>query len=365
MAFIETAKFPGVIATDADLLNVLNNATGALLNAITSVATSIVLQSSQGAAFPAANFAITIQAEGANTTEIVLIASRSGDTLTVATSGRGFDGTAASAHSAGAVVELRVTAKTHNKAVAEIGAIETTIQSLANPSSEGYLRRTGANAYTQHQTNLNASADPTASNDSTQGYSVGSIWVNTTASPRRAFICVDNTATAAVWVQLGGKVQQKAVTSSLDNLAGFSPTIITSAWPLAKLALFAPITLYDTVTVQRILVQIGGTSSGNLDVGIYDESGNKKVSAGTTAMGAANAVQSISLTATVLAPGRYYLAIAVDNVTAVLYNASSVFNRQAGVKEQTLAALPLPTTASYSENATRQYIPEVSVTLET
>jgi hypothetical protein len=119
------------------------------------------------------------------------------------------------------------------------------------------------------------------------------------------------------------------------------------------------------VTVQRILVQIGGTSSGNLDVGIYDESGNKKVSAGTTAMGTANQVQSITLTATVLAPGRYYLAIAVDNTTAVLYNTTGVFNRQAGVKEQTLAALPLPTTAAFSESATRAYIPEVSVTLET
>ena len=73
MAFVETAKFPGGIATDADLLNVLNNATGALQAAIGSTDTTIVLQAGQGASFPAANFAITLVAEGTNATEIALI----------------------------------------------------------------------------------------------------------------------------------------------------------------------------------------------------------------------------------------------------------------------------------------------------
>lgn len=40
--------------------------------------------------------------------------------------------------------------------------------------------------------------DPGASNDSTQGYAVGSVWINTTDD--RAWICVDATASAAVWV---------------------------------------------------------------------------------------------------------------------------------------------------------------------
>lgn len=47
---------------------------------------------------------------------------------------------------------------------------------------------------------ITATVDPTASNDSTQGYKPSSIWVNTTATPKRVFICSSNTVGAAVWV---------------------------------------------------------------------------------------------------------------------------------------------------------------------
>lgn len=45
--------------------------------------------------------------------------------------------------------------------------------------------------------NLSATADPTVNDDSGDGYSVGSLWVNTTT--KKSFICVDATLTTAVW----------------------------------------------------------------------------------------------------------------------------------------------------------------------
>lgn len=51
------------------------------------------------------------------------------------------------------------------------------------------------------QSNLGASADPTTGDDTGDGYSVGSLWLNTTDDT--AFICVDATASAAVWLELG------------------------------------------------------------------------------------------------------------------------------------------------------------------
>lgn len=51
--------------------------------------------------------------------------------------------------------------------------------------------------------NLAAAADPTADDDSGENYGIGSIWINTTGD--RTWVCVDATATAAIWVQTGGK----------------------------------------------------------------------------------------------------------------------------------------------------------------
>lgn len=48
--------------------------------------------------------------------------------------------------------------------------------------------------------NFAATADPTGTDDSSEGYRVGSIWVNTTGDT--AFICVDETDGAALWMNI-------------------------------------------------------------------------------------------------------------------------------------------------------------------
>lgn len=52
------------------------------------------------------------------------------------------------------------------------------------------------------QANYGATTDPTVDDDAVEGYSVGSMWVNTTTGD--AFIAVDVTTGAAAWVQLNG-----------------------------------------------------------------------------------------------------------------------------------------------------------------
>ena len=70
----------------------------------------------------------------------------------------------------------------------------------------------------QPQSNRSATTNPTASNDLNFGYEVGSYWVNTTTD--KAFICVDNSSGAAVWLET--TVPEAAVTpvvsSSTDGL---------------------------------------------------------------------------------------------------------------------------------------------------
>ena len=48
---------------------------------------------------------------------------------------------------------------------------------------------------------FDATVDPVAGNDSSQGYQKGSVWVNSTA--KRAFTCTDDTVGAAVWNETG------------------------------------------------------------------------------------------------------------------------------------------------------------------
>jgi hypothetical protein len=50
------------------------------------------------------------------------------------------------------------------------------------------------------KSNLNASVDPTTTDDANSDYAVGSVWINTTTD--RAFVCVDSTATAAIWLEM-------------------------------------------------------------------------------------------------------------------------------------------------------------------
>ena len=88
--------------------------------------------------------------------------------------------------------------------------------------TEGFIRKTGAGAYTAHKSNLNAAVDPTVNDDSAAGYSVGSVWINTTAD--KVWQCVDDTPTAAVWKDLstagggggGTKIQDADADTSVD-----------------------------------------------------------------------------------------------------------------------------------------------------
>jgi hypothetical protein len=66
---------------------------------------------------------------------------------------------------------------------------------------DGLILKTGSETYTTVKVNYAAVTDPTVSNDSTQGYSVGSIWLNTATNV--AYVCFDATAGAAVWADPG------------------------------------------------------------------------------------------------------------------------------------------------------------------
>lgn len=116
------------------------------------------------------------------------------------------------------------------------------------------------------------------------------------------------------------------------------------AWPLANLAIFLPVYVWRTITVNALATQFG-TSAGNFDIGIYDASWTKIVSTGSTA--AAGFFKQVAITATTLTRGTYYLALAHDTNTCQVRRVTidAGIGRMIGALEQT-SAFPLPATAT-------------------
>jgi hypothetical protein len=88
---------------------------------------------------------------------------------------------------------------TSGQLLLEQGGTETNLSG----SGPGVLQqRTSGAAVTNLQYNFTATAAPTAGDDSGDGYEVGSMWLDVTNN--KAYICLDNTLAAAVWVDITG-----------------------------------------------------------------------------------------------------------------------------------------------------------------
>ena len=83
--------------------------------------------------------------------------------------------------------------------------------------TDSSIRGTGAGTYEEVKNNLSAAVAPTANEDSGDGYSVGSRWIDTTAD--KEYSCLDATLTAAVWTDITD--------------AGGAGTVDTSGTPIA------------------------------------------------------------------------------------------------------------------------------------
>lgn len=130
------------------------------------------------------------------------------------------------------------------------------------------------------------------------------------------------------------------------NFQAFS-SASSATWLVNNKAYYYPFRMYWWGTARQLLFFVGGTSSGNIDVGIYDAQKKKVVSAGTTAMSATiNTVQELNITDTVLPPGDYLLGVACSTTAGTCFRdngapADEFSLPLVPIYEQT-TALPLP-----------------------
>ena len=108
------------------------------------------------------------------------------------------------------------------------------------------------------------------------------------------------------------------------------------------------------------------TSTGNRDIGIYDDQGNLLVNMGSTAAGSVNSIQSFDIADTTLLPGTYYAALVCASASNVQDGWTMGTNGAGlaaawGVFEIAATALPLPNPATFV-SATGLFVPFIGMT---
>lgn len=119
-----------------------------------------------------------------------------------------------------------------------------------------------------------------------------------------------------------------------------------TAWPTANRAFFVPFELDGPLDVTKLWACID-SAAGNLDIGIYDWALTRLVSTGSTAMSGSSALQVITVTATRLGPGQYFMALGCSSTSAGIAGGTPAAEdlRHCGVFQQD-SAVALPATAT-------------------
>jgi predicted phage gp36 major capsid-like protein len=134
-----------------------------------------------------------------------------------------------------------------------------------------------------------------------------------------------------------------------------------ATWPSANLAIYVPVMVVEPVTVVQLACVVGTTAAGNIDLGIYDDAGNRLVSSGSTAIGGTGTIQNVDVTDTPLLPGVHYFAMNCSTTTTATFNRtnmSAVDLRACGVRQQAVGAVALPNPATFAVHA-QAYAPFV------
>ena len=160
-------------------------------------------------------------------------------------------------------------------------------------------------------------------------------------------------------------------TATLPGLASPQPTVITPISilsfgvelaaingasfggvtnPVANKAYFYPFRLSGPFAMAYAFNYNAASNSGHWDIGVYDAAFNRLGSTGSTSMTGPVTAQCVVLPLN-LAPGLYWMALAVDNATAQMYTATLTTPKPAFVGVRTLlSAFPLPDPAVPTAN---------------
>lgn len=178
------------------------------------------------------------------------------------------------------------------------------------------------NAAPGAQANLNAAVDPTVSNDSTQGYQIGSLWQNATTG--RIWMARSVSVGAAVWTLLEFSDHPGYIVSNWYVPVGVQIGNFAGANPGANSIRMLPAFIKERITLNALGVRVATLSAGgNVQAAIYANNpatGRPQGSplASTASMPTASVASVNAAVSVQLEPGIYWFATCMDNATATL-----------------------------------------------
>ena len=153
-----------------------------------------------------------------------------------------------------------------------------------------------------------------------------------------------------------------AVISTVQTVTGIWATLpVSTAW-VANLAVFVPVRVPRQVTVYKLVAGCGTGTGGNCDLGIYDVSGNRLVSAGATARPGASQEVIADVTDTTIGPGIYYLALVGDDTSTFMCFGMTLEPGRLTGAVQMASAYVLPATATYAA-LSNELVPSIAAYL--
>lgn len=169
--------------------------------------------------------------------------------------------------------------------------------------------------------NLVATSNPGATNDSSQGYVVGSMWVNT--SKGRAFIARSVGVGVAVWVSLAVNTNPAYILNRWYNAGGELGQVAVGPSGLNGRITFYPHFIRERTTITALGVRVSTTNAGNVQAAIYANDYTTMRPTGgalasTASMSTASAASVSAVVNITLDPGLYWFGTNIDNAVATL-----------------------------------------------
>jgi hypothetical protein len=142
-------------------------------------------------------------------------------------------------------------------------------------------------------------------------------------------------------------------------------TLASAAWVNANRAIYVPFRIPMAVLCNQMFTYNGATASNNIDIGLYDHTGKRLVSMGSTAQSGTNAIQLFNIADLWLGPGLFYMAMAMDGATGTVFGSATYNIPDAtglGIAIQE-TAFALPATATFASPASSNRIPMMGLIL--